>query len=369
MPIPKSPAKAAPSVPAVPRTSAAARELILGTFEVLLNGKATWAKDLLVSADVRPDIDTVLNSTGLMSYRDAIVVQMAFWLANEKSTNITLRQDGGRGVSKWLGQYLASKHIRAVSDAFQNIGKNTKNLVRGNFKEFDSVLRWGSEAARTSDEIESAFRYTCAKIAANARPILPMPVVDRGTLTFGRVCELLSRLFATPSGGAFEQFSVAALLHALVEQQGETQYRVETKNLNASDKSSRAAGDVQILIGNRVVEALEVTANDWREKLAGAAKTIKDNDLSRLTILAGGVQATGDKLFGELNALGFDLSVLEVKSFAFSIVSALTRQGRATALQRLYELLDRYQPRVEIVNQFVNLMIELELIEETTVSS
>lgn len=315
------------------------------------------------------NLDLVLRNTKQLSYRDALVVQLAFWLANGKATDTTMRQEGGRGVSKWLGEYLASKHIRAVSDAFQNIGKNTENLARGNLKEFDAVLRWGAENTRTQPEINAAFRYTCAKIAANARPILAMPALDRGTLTFGRVCEMLSRLYATPSAGAFEQFAVAALLYALIEQQGETQYRVETKNLNASDKSSRSAGDIQILVGNRVVEALEVTANDWREKLSGAAKTIKDNDLSRLTIVAAGVQATGDALFGELNALGFDLSVLEVKAFSFSMVSALTRQGRATACNRLYELLDRYQSSVEIVNQFVTMLNELSLTEKKVVIS
>ncbi len=314
-------------------------------------------------------LDSVIENTKQLSYRDALVVQLAFWLANGATTDITLRQDGGRGVSKALGAYLASKHIRAVSDAFQNIGKNTDNLARGNLKDFDAVLQWGAASSRTWAEMEAAFRYTCARIASNARPVLAMPILDRGTLTFGRVCAVLSHLYATPSAGAFEQFAVAALLHALVEQQGETQYRVETKNLNASDKSSRAAGDIQVLIGNRVVEALEVTANDWREKLAGAAKTIKDNDLSRLTIVAGGVHAAGDAMFGELSALGFDLSVLEVKSFSFSMVSALTRQGRSSAFQRLYELLDRYQPNVEIVNLFVTSLVDSGLTEKPAVNS
>lgn len=345
-----------------------ARALIFSTFDALLSGQAAWADVLVPPSDIQENLDAVLRNTKQLSYRDALVVQLAFWLANGAMTDITMRQEGGRGVSKALGEYLATKHIRAVNDAFQNIGKNTENLARGNLKEFDAVLQWGAASTRTRHEVEAAFRYTCARIAANARPILAMPALDRGTLTFGRVCGVLSQLYATPSAGAFEQFAVAALLHALVEQQGETQYRVETKNLNASDKSSRVAGDIQVLVGNRIVEALEVTANDWREKLAGAAKTIKDNDLSRLTIVAGGVQAAGDALFGELNTLGFDLSVLEVKAFSFSMVSALTRQGRSSALQRLYELLDRYQPNVEIVNLFVTTLSGAGLTETPTVN-
>ena len=342
--------------------SASVKTLIHDTFEDLLHGNAKWSSNLVVDPQVLPGMLAVLESTEL-SYRDALVVQLAYWLASDQSNDITVRQEGGRGVAGWFGKYLAANHIRAVSDAFQNIGKNTVNLTRGNFAAFDEVLRWGSKKERTIAEVESAFRFACAMIAANARPIRPMPVLDRSALTFGLVCKLLSRLYAIPSGGAFEQFSVAALLHALFEQQGDSKYRVDTKNLNASDRSSRAAGDIQILIGNRVVEALEVTANDWTEKLSGAAKTIRDNDLSRLTILANGVQATGEELFDRLIPLGVDLSVMDVKPFAFSVVAALTRQGRASALQRLYEFLDRYQSKTEIVNQLVGAFEELGLAE------
>jgi len=345
-----------------PPVSASVRTLIHETFEALLHGSTAWSSNLVVDPKVLPNMLAVLESTEL-SYRDALVVQLAYWLANGRPNDITVRQEGGRGVAGWFGKYLAANHIRAVSDAFQNIGKNTVNLTRGNFGAFDEVLRWGSKKERKFAEVESAFRFTCAKIAANSRPIRPMPVLDRSALTFGLVCKLLSRLYAIPSGGAFEQFSVAALLHALVEQHGDSKYRVDTKNLNASDRSSRLAGDIQILIGNRVVEALEVTANDWTGKLSGAAKTIKDNDLSRLTILANGVQETGEELFDRLIPLGVDLSVMDLKPFAFSVVSALTRQGRAAALQRLYEFLDRYQPKTEIVNQLIGALEELGLAE------
>jgi len=349
---------------AAPKAQAVARQLIEQTFAAALTGDAAWVKTPpTVDAAILPKIQAVIANTKQLSYRDALVVQFAFWLANNKPTDITVRQEGGRSVAGWLGRFLAANHIRAVSDAFQNIGKNTEVLARGNYADFDDVLRWGAVATRTGAEIEAAFRFTCIQIAANARPVLPMPALDAGNLTFARMSELLSRLFALPSGGAFEQFALAALLHALVEQQGQSEYRVETKNLNASDKSSRAAGDVQILLGTRVVEAFEVTANDWHEKLAGAAKTIRDNDLSRLTIIARGVQASGDALYQELKAHGLDLSVFDLKAHSNSVVSALTRQSRANALRRLYELLDRYQPRVEIVNQYVGLLFALGVVE------
>ena len=337
------------------------KNVITEEFELLLGNPTRPVASVQPAPEVLPHIEAVLQSASL-SYRDALVVQLAFWIANGRHTDITTRAEGGRGVSKWLGTYLAAMHIRAVQDAFQNVGKNTVRLDRGNAPSFDKVLHWGSSRERSSTDIEQAFHFVCVHIAANARPVMPLPRLNRGNLTFSRMCQLFVSLFASASGGAFEQFSVAALLHALIEQQGESnKYRVETKNLNASDKSSRSAGDIQILVGNRVVEALEVTANDWRDKLSGAARTIKDNDLSRLTIVASGVESAGDALFGELNKQGIDLSVLEIKSFVFSMVSALTRPGRSFALERMYELLDRHQPRVDVVNQFVESLRDMQL--------
>jgi hypothetical protein len=358
-----SPSKKLKLSAGIPRTSERAKELICKTFEDLLLGKASWSNSLNAPEAIESQVNKVLISSNI-SYRDALVIQFAFWLAVGSTVNIQIRQEGGRGVSKWFGEFLSSKHIRAVKDAFQNIGKNTDQLARGNDEYFDSILLWGSNPDRSFEEIQDAFHFCCLQIAANARPILGMPALNRGALTFGRVSGLLSRLYATPSSGAYEQFSIAALLHAVIEQQGLATFRVETKNLNASDKSSRSAGDIQILLGNRVVEALEVTANDWTEKLIGAEKTIRDNDLSRLTIVATGVNAASDSLINRLKELSLDLSVLEVNSFASSLVSALTRQGRASAINRLYELLDRYQPKVEVVNQFVMLIDELELSEK-----
>ena len=40
--------------------------------------------------------------------------------------------------------------------------------------------------------------------------------------------------------------------------------RVVTKNINASDASSGTAADVQIMRANKIEEAFEVSANNWR---------------------------------------------------------------------------------------------------------
>ena len=310
------------------------------------------------------NVDTVLGSTSI-SYRDALVVQLAYRLISEGAGDLTVRHAGARTVGQKLGNFFALHHIQSVQDAYQNIGKNSTNLTRGNFSEFDSFLRWVSTDKDITDaEIEAAFDYICAAVAATARPVLAMPPLNRGTLTFASVSGLLRDLFDVGSQGAYEQFAIAALLSALIDQTDSHQYRVETKSLNASDKSSRAAGDVQIMMGNRVVEAYEITANDWETKLPGAEKTVKDYDLTRIHIVASVKEGAVGELLQKLEGQAVDVSVLNLREFAVSLTSALTRAFRAKALERLYEYLERYQPNVERVNRYVQ-MIEARGLQES----
>ena len=309
------------------------------------------------------NIDTVLSSPS-KSYRDALLIQLAYRLVAENAIDLTLRQPGARTVAQKLGDFLRQQHVPAVKDALQNVGKNTKNLARGNLLAFDSFLRWAStHGGSTEVEIESAFDYACAAVAASARPLLPMPRLDLGSLTFGRVTTLLRELLDVTSHGAHEQFTVAALLYALVEQTGAPNQRVETKSLNASDKSSRAAGDVQIMMGNRVVEAYEISANNWESKLSDTTKTIRDHDLSRIHIVAATQGSTIPEILQTLRRQTVDVSVLDLWGFVTSLTSALTRPFRAKALERLYEYLDRYQPDIERVNRYVRLLASHELKE------
>jgi len=288
------------------------------------------------------------------SYRDVVVVQMAYGLCCvEEQLDLTKRQPGARSVGAKLGDFLARNHIRAVRDAYQNIGKNSTELARGNLLEFDSFLRWLSEGTRTREEVESAFEYACWKIASTSRPVEKMPALNNSKLTFGAMCAFLDRLFGLPSQGAYQQFAIASLLHSLIEQWELRGYRLETKNLNASDRSSRTAGDIQLLTGNRVIEAVEVTENAWDQKLQVAAAAIRNHDLSRMHILASVNEADKRRMFEALDSLGQDVSVLDVRAFTASMVAILTKPFRALSLERLYELIDRYQPDVNRVNTFV----------------
>lgn len=305
------------------------------------------------AGDTKEAVTTVLTSSNL-SYRDALIIQLAYGVLSDSPLDLTRRQEGARSVAGKVGRFFAKNHISAVKDAYQNIGKNTEVLTRGNFEKFDRLLEWAS--GMVNHDLKVIFDYSCALVAATARPVMPFPQIDNSKLTFANVSGLFDELLSQGSQGANEQFLVAALLSALLAQVREPSLRVETKSLNASDKSSRTAGDVQVLIGNRVLEAYEVTANLWDEKLPGAEKAIREHDLSRIHIVARAHPGTKDEVIGRLKEFRFDISVIDLASFSSTILSSLTKQDRAFTLQRLYEYLDRYQGDVEKVNRFVNLL-------------
>lgn len=120
------------------------------------------------------------------SYRDALLVQLAIPLVRGRSTDITQRAAGGRSASGKIGDLLRAMHIKRVNSALENIGKNTPELVRGNNAAFDHVLEWGSADAAL-EELERAYRFVAASIAATARSVSPRPRLRLAQLTFANV--------------------------------------------------------------------------------------------------------------------------------------------------------------------------------------
>lgn len=315
----------------------------------------------MLDAATRALLHSVLADRRI-SYRDGIIIQLA-WGVADPAADLTRRNKGARTLAQQLGVFFAERHIAAVKDAYQNIAKNTIVLNRGNVPDFDALLIWADAAG--VPEREAALQLACATVAATARPVRPMPPLNRSLLTFARCSKLIRELLATPSAGAFEQFTIAALLNVLVADNSGASYRVKTKSLNASDRSSHAAGDVQIVSGNRVLEAFEVTANDWRTKLVGSSKTIRDNDLSRLHIVASRPESDRPAVEAALGGLAEDVAVLDVRQLADVLIAALTRPQRAEALTRIYEYLDRYQSDVGRVNLYVERLTAEGLVEDT----
>ena len=350
-----------------PRASAVVFARILSAVDAFIEDPASAeaavsAASTSLPADVREHVAALeaLPKTQPYTYRDALAVQLGFGLETPGMDH-TVRAEGARSVGDKLGAAYPLRHIPSVKGAFQNIGKNITELARGNVEPFDFLLRWANTAPE-SQRI-ALVTYIAARTAQSARPVLSMPSLRVAALSFARVAKLLDELLEVPSGGALQQFAVASFLDALLYEFGlggtVGGLRVETKNINASDASAGTAADVQIMRGNKIEEAFEVSANNWRSKVAQAVAAASNADLSRAHIIA---DAEGDDSdLTDLDGIGADVTVADVRSFLRILTAALRKPSREHALKRLYELVDRNQPDPELTNGYVRLLGSLQL--------
>ncbi len=304
-----------------------------------------------IEPGVLEQLDSVLALKKGLAYRDALLIQLV-WGLEAEGFDHTRMGDGGRSASEKVGAALARRHIPAIRSAYQNIGKNQRNLARGNVPAFDGLLHWMNSAPAV--DRKAVLRLLAAIVSLRARPVSSMPALRVGELSFARLAALLDDLLSTPSEGAHEQFAVAAFLEAVLNEVGQTSLWVKTKNIDASDASSGAAADIQVMKGNRIEEAFEVSANDWRGKAVQALGVAKTADLQRVNVLA--YVDNLDGLTESLKGATADLTVMDVRNFLHLLTGVMPKPGREVALKRLYELLERNQPDIERVNRFVKLL-------------
>ena len=75
--------------------------------------------------------------------------------------------------------------------------------------------------------------------------------------------------------------------------------------------------------------------------------------------------SVGSDLFsrlGEIEASGADLSVIDTKALLLMLCAFMHKPHRARFLVRIYEHLERNQPRIDLVNGYVGLLESLGLI-------
>ncbi len=328
---------------------------------LLLNaGGSDQAVDARALAAALPLLEGTLQAA--QSYRDGAIIQIASGLtADGQHFDHRQRAPGGRGIAKSLGSLMRKRHIPAVTDAFQNIGKNVDNLARGNVAHFDSLLLWANAAS--AGDRRAALTFLLAKAASTARSIRPLPRILTARLTFAATLKVLRDILAEGSGGAMEQYSVAAIMEALLGEWSIGGMRVQTKRLNASDASSGTAGDVEILTLGRVDEAFEVSANDWRTKIDQAADVARGRGLDRAHVVA---HATAGDIISSLDVLeqaGGDVSVLDIRSLLMTGVAILRKPGRERFLMRLHEYLAHMVADVGPANRLVAVLEANALVE------
>jgi hypothetical protein len=310
---------------------------------------AEQAADRSLPPAIAESVNALAGLQQSLSYRDGVLTALAHPIVRGEQFDVTRRPPSGRPASDIIGGDLLPKlHIKGVRSAYQNIGKNHPNLVRDNNKDWDALLVWAATEA-SLDEIRIAYERVAAAVASNARTVLPQPRFRLAHLTFVKVMALIDQLLSEPSGGAHEQYVTAALLDAVL-QQDSTGLRVQTKELNASDASSRTAGDVEIFHRGKLYEALEISANHFETKFGQAMDAMGEYGLRRIHIVAPGLESGDyDKLAEESDV---DVSILDPLALAGALVALLDRAGRESALTELYVLLDRHAS-AELTNAFV----------------
>lgn len=323
------------------------RGLVDGTVEATTNAPpavVTVLDDLLGTVD---------------TYRDAALMVLAFAIEAGTTAEVAIPPAGRRGVAQRFAALCDELHIPARRDAFQTLAKGTATLSGRDRAAWNELLDWAEHEANLTD-VEQALAYLASGIAATARHLPELSTLDPSLLTFRRTIGIVDFLLATPSHGAHEQFVFAALLHALAEEHGGR--RVETKHLYAADASASTAADVQVFEGGKLIEAYEVTASSWTEKVAQAAAVLRHYDLARVHIVAPGPAPTAAQIAdvvavtplpSGLVSKQFDLSVLDVRAECRSLVHRLSRPGRRSSLHKLWEHLVTRQPRDDIVVAYV----------------
>lgn len=256
--------------------------------------------------------------------------------------------------------------IPCKRDAFQTLGKGQKRLDGLDRAAWRNLITWLSTTA-SAEEVAAAFEYVAEDVAATARVIPPMPDLVISALTFPKMWALFESMLDTPTRGAHEQMIFAALLHALMEQLG-GHFRVDTKNINASDASAKSAADVQVWLQGQLIDGYEVTANSWETKLAQAEAARVKADLQRIHIVAKAGNLSAPDLATALAECGLgldaDLSILDVRHEIRSMVARLVRQHRLEALRRLHYLLVHQQPNHVLVGDYVSLLVKSGMVAE-----
>ena len=154
----------------------------------------------------RVNLGSILDKvTTKRSYRVVAIIQLAFGIAADGRIDLTVRPPGTRGakgVAGRIGRYLLEHHVTAPDDAYQNLGKNSEKLVRGNFAEFDAFLEWAASEGRTKDQLCAALDFACARVAASARPVLPFPEIVQDKVTFAALMGLFVQMTGVGSRGS-----------------------------------------------------------------------------------------------------------------------------------------------------------------------
>lgn len=228
------------------------------------------------------------------------------------------RLEGDRALSDWLSQWLLRKNIPATAGALaSNTYRSGYGAGQAQSPALGAFGQWLSSPGRSMAEVTDVASAVLSGFLANAVELPDLPRIRHDDLTAVRFRRIVESLLATGSQGAFEQYLVAGMLNAEFAATGRDA-RAETKAVGASDTSSGTSGDIEIRKGQALLEAIEVTAESWRTKLAQLAGGTRV--LRAVTVVATDVQTTTaesfeDELGQEPRLSSVDVRFVELLGF------------------------------------------------------
>jgi len=310
--------------------------------------------------------------------REAALILLAFCIVEGRALNLldvdagdlrpgVPRIGGDRAVSEYLSkEVLDPLGIPATRGAFQSSTYRSGYLAaQAHTPAVAALVRWISAEGRTLAELKALFDNVAIAVAADAFVVPPLPELDVPAFAFPAFIELVDRLLATQSQGAFEQYLFAALLTQYMETATERRLRVVTKPLFQSDASAGTAGDVDVRAGQNLEAVYEVTANNWRTKLPQAIDALVERDeITSITILAGDSLDEANQLMLELEqralppgvqAARLDIAVLAVKEECRSLAAKLGKRDRSRSITHLYDYLVKFcKAKPELVSDLID---------------
>ncbi len=250
----------------------------------------------------------------------------------------TNRLSGDRAVSQYVSVVLKRYNIPATDGAMQS------STYRGGYQALQAsdpavgeFLVW--MAGADLEAVNGLFTRLARSLAEQELAFAELPALEVDAFGFVAMRALIERLRAKPSGGAFEQYLVAALLSeefALAH----PSWRVGTKSVGAPDTSARTTGDVEVRRKQRLEYAIEVSAHDWRDKVGQAAQTARRTHAQQVTVVAPAPGLTSDHLavaVAEAGApAGVDIAVVDLGAFLDAVSSRLRPVSRAAAVRAVH---------------------------------
>lgn len=350
-----------------------------------------------IPADERPDPPELGDAAaGLLmdlwaglAAREGAYVLLAYCLVEGRILNLidsaagdlkvdVPRLSGDRTVSEHLSkQILTPLGVPSTQGAFQSSTYRGGYLAaQADNPSLARFVRWTTAAERTLDDLRALFDALTAAFAADSYIVPRLPALNRRGFTFVTFSEVITRLFKVPSQGAYEQYTLAALLSEYLDG-FDAKLRVVTKPIFESDKAAGTAGDVDVRAGQNLQAAYEISSANWKLKLAQAVDALVARDeLEQITILANQAPASGKELLDALRALDhapgvvpdeLDVAVLGIWAECHSLAARLNRKQREEATIRLYKYLVRYcRTHPDLITSLLETLGDLGLIDETT---